>query len=213
MLIFARAEGWLYTKRPVSRERAANPIALDPRWKVERSAIEVPTGGRFFENGGNWTGFFQRDSAVSRLAGTLSRVITNVPTSCLDIPTRCNTPEGLVHTKHTSTPLRYSRRKEAALSSEIIIGVARRGETRRRAWSIRTDDESVARPHVYITWNDDTEHRRSVFSTLFENRIGARWAAKKGGWKGERLGEIGRRRGGSLTFPPLPTAHPSFFLH
>lgn len=164
-------------------------------------------GGRFFENGGNWTGFFQRDSAVSRLAGTLSRVITNVPTSCLDIPTRCNTPEGLVHTKHTSTPLRYSRRKEAALSSEIIIGVARRGVVLGRF------APTTKASHVYITWNDDTEHRRSVFSTLFENRIGARWAAKKGGWKGERLGEIGRRRGGSLTFPPLPTAHPSFFLH
>lgn len=209
-----RKGGCIRRDRFPESERQTQRIPLGPRWKVQRSVIEVSTRGRFFENDGNWTEFFQRDSAVSRLAGTLSRVITNVPTSCLDIPTRCNTPEGLVHTKHTSTPLRYSRRKEAALSSEIIIGVARRGETRRRAWSIRTDDESVARPQVYITWNDDSEHRRSVFSTLFENRIGARWAAKKGGWKGERLGEIGRRRGSLAgTFPPLPTAHPSFFLH
>lgn len=148
MLIFVRAEGWLYTKRPLPLPSNWQTWPNSARSGIEGPAIgdRVSPGGRFFENDGNWTEIFSDgDSAVSRSAGTLSRVITNVPTSCLDIPTRCNTPEGLVHTKHTSTPLRYSRRKEAALSSEIIIGEARRGETRRRAWSIRTDDESVAR--------------------------------------------------------------------
>lgn len=157
-------------------------------------------GGRFFENGGNWTGFFQRDSAVSRLAGTLSRVITNVPTSCLDIPTRCNTPEGLVHTKHTSTPLRYSRRKEAALSSEIIIGVARRGETRRRAWSIRTDDESV--PRIY---NVERRHGASPIGIFDFIRKPHRCAV--GGKKGRvEGGEAWRNREASWWLPYLPTS-------
>ena len=154
----------------------------------------------------NWLITFGCDWDVSCLAGTLGWVITNVPTSCLDIPTRCNTPEGLVHTKHTSTPLRYSRRKEAALSSKIIIGEVRRGEAKRRAWSIRTD-ESVASARYTPPY--DFEHCRSVFSTLFENRIGVHGGRQKKRGRGERGGL--EKSGGVVllnTPTPLPRTIP-----
>lgn len=212
MLIFARAEGWLYTKRPVSRERAANPGNC-ARSKMEGRAI----GDRGSDGEGDFSktveigrDFFNAIRPSLAWQGLYPELLRMSPPPVWISPPLVTLPKGWctqsTHLPHYGTVGAKRQPFRARLLS------AWRGEARRGVVLGRFAPTTKA-SHVYITWNDDTEHRRSVFSTLFENRIGARWAAKKGGWKGERLGEIGRRRGGSLTFPPLPTAHPSFFLH
>lgn len=90
----------------------------------------------------------------------------------------------------------------AARRGATRSGDARQGEARRGAVLGRFA-ATKRRAARYIASND-FEHRRSVFSTLFENRIGARWAAKKGG-RGKGL----EKSGGVVLLDSLAGTTPS----
>lgn len=74
MLIFVRAEGWLYTKRPLPRERAANP-GNSTRSKMGGSEI----GDRGFDEGTIFRKRWKLDGIFSTRFGRLSPGRDSIP--------------------------------------------------------------------------------------------------------------------------------------